>query len=41
MLLGLAEMITEGTNVHGQLVDRIIHDKAVDSFTSITGRNKQ
>jgi len=31
MLLGLAEMITEGTNVHGQLVDRIIHDKAVDS----------
>jgi len=31
MLLGLAEMITEVTNVLGQLVDRIIHDKAVDS----------
>ena len=36
LLLGLAEMITNGTNVRGQLVDRIIHDKALDSFTSIT-----
>ena len=41
MLLGLPDMITEGTNVHGQLVDRIIYDKAVDSFTSITEHNKQ
>ena len=41
MLLGLAEMITEGTNMHGQQEDRIIHDKALDSFTSITEYDKQ
>jgi hypothetical protein len=40
MLLGLAEMITECTNVRGQLLERIIHDKAADSFTSITEHNK-
>ena len=36
MLLRLGEMITNGTNVFGQLVERIIHDKARDSYAFIT-----